>query len=55
MSTLCMSQCDPPFEKSWLRLCTVVTKCKDVGFFFTAIIKSSFLDTEIVTRLLFMG
>ena len=19
MSTLCMSQCDPPFEKSWLR------------------------------------
>ena len=21
MSTLCMSQCDPPFEKSWLRPC----------------------------------
>ena len=24
MSTLCMSQCDPPFEKSWLRPCESV-------------------------------
>ena len=23
MSTLCMSQCDPPFEKSWLRPCSL--------------------------------